>query len=338
MKRSTSCTDDFWSAVDSEPRDLIGLRHCSRVAQWFLDGSSTFSSEDQLKIKKRRSDVILAWISNKGRRAHDFGNKYIFEWFVDATGYQCWLDAWREDLFIEPPSKRRYFLSDLWSTENINAVRNVYDYISQNVEALHHLIVTGPNTISLTHLNLATLFTSYTIDIQTETLEFIKTARELARSHKSMTALSDFTLLLQNYDLFAKLNRQSMAFGEEIWTLKIDPSALENISNDTLHRLLQLIQQHALFFRYFKLPVIDFLNLYANQNGLNDDIRSLIVLITMSSNCIVTAPPDQKRLIRVQKNDLFEDIEMDEYRRSSLIDAFDYAREVYGYTSFFEEK
>jgi hypothetical protein len=57
----------------------------------------------------------------------------------------------------------------------------------------------------------------------------------------------------------------------------------------------------------------------------------------MSSDCILTAPPDQKRLIRVQQNDLFEDIEMDEYRRSSLIDAFDYAREVYGYTSFFEQ-
>ena len=337
MKRSISCTDDFWSSVDSEPRDLVGLRHCSRIAQWFPNGACIFSFEDEENINRRITDVILAWISNKRRRAHDSGNRYIFDWFHRVIDDRYWCDAWREDLFIEPPSKRRYFLSDLWSTENINAVRNVYDYISQNVEALHRLIIKGPNTISLTHLNLVTSFTLYIIDNQTETLQSIETARELARSHKSMTTLSEFISLLQNYELFANLNRQSMAFGEEIWRLKIDPSALETINDETLHLLLELIQQHTLFFRYFELPVIPFLNLYANQNGLNADICSLIVIITVSSDCILTAPPNQRRLIRVQQNDLFVDIEMDEYRRSSLIEAFDYTREAYGYTSFFEQ-
>ncbi|CAF1481202.1 unnamed protein product [Rotaria sordida] len=31
LKRSSSCMELFWSAVDCEPRDLIGLRHCSRI-------------------------------------------------------------------------------------------------------------------------------------------------------------------------------------------------------------------------------------------------------------------------------------------------------------------
>ena len=126
-----------------------------------------------------------------------------------------------------------------------------------------------------------------------------------------------------------------MAFGEEIWTLKIDPSVLENINNETLHLLLQLIQQDALFFRYFKLPVIDFLNLYANQNGLNADICSLIVIITVSSDCILTAPPEQKMSIRFYQNETYTDIRMDEHRRVRLIETFSNARDAYGYASFF---
>ena len=107
LERSISCTDGFWSAVDSEPRDMIGFR--SRIAHWFPNGTCIFSSEDQLKIKKRRSDVILAWISNKDRRAHDFGNTYIFDWFFGVIDDKHWRDAWREDLFIEPPPKAAIF-------------------------------------------------------------------------------------------------------------------------------------------------------------------------------------------------------------------------------------
>jgi hypothetical protein len=62
------------------------------------------------------------------------------------------------------------------------------------------------------------------------------------------------------------------------------------------------------------LPVIDFLKVYAEQSTLNDDILcSLIVSITFSSKCILTAPPGEKKLIRVhKKDDTFVNIELNQ--------------------------
>jgi hypothetical protein len=205
------------------------------------------------------------------------------------------------------------------------------------VHELHGLITTGPSTTSLRLLKLEqNLFNLYTIDHQTETPEFLKKAQEQAKKHEPIITLTEFQVLLQNYESFVSLNRQSVALGSITWRLKIAPSALKNINNDTLVLLLQLIQKNVLFFRYFKLPVIDFLKLYANQNNLNDEILcSLIVLSAISSDCIFTAPPDQKKFIRIYEKDTFVDIEMDEHRRTRLISAFDKARDVYGYSSFF---
>ncbi|CAM4836581.1 unnamed protein product [Rotaria magnacalcarata] len=277
LKNFNLYIDQFWLAVDSKPRDLVGLRHCSH---------------DKRKIDQRTIDIILAWISNKDRRAHDYANIYIFEWFADVIDYQYWLTAWKEDLFMENSLKRRYFLPDLSSIENINVLKQNYDSISKDVKRLHHLITRGPTMHNLKLLGLG-------------------------------------------YKSFANLNRRSEILGKETWQLKISPSALENVNNETL-RLLKTSQENSLFFRYFELPIIPFLKFYAIQNDLDDEILcSLIVLITISSNYILTAPPNQKRLIRAHYNETFVDIEMDEYRRNRLIHAFDQARHEYGYSSFF---
>jgi hypothetical protein len=59
--------------------------------------------------------------------------------------------------------------------------------------------------------------------------------------------------------------------------------------------------------------VISFLELYAKQSGFNDDILcSLIVEITISNVCILTAPPGEKKLIRVHEDKTFVDIELDQ--------------------------
>jgi hypothetical protein len=184
LERSTSCTDQFWFAVDSEPQDLVGLRHCSRIAYWFPKGSCIFPLEDRQKIEKRTTDIIKTWIWKTDRRAHDYGNKYIFESFADATGYQCWFRAWREDLFHATSPNRRYFLSSLWSEENIEALRKVYDNISQNMEALHCLIMTGPTKFRLSRLKLDhSLFILSQVDDQN------KTSQAQARRCEPVTTL-----------------------------------------------------------------------------------------------------------------------------------------------------
>jgi hypothetical protein len=351
LERSNLCTNEFWLAVDRQPRDLVGLRHCSRIAHWFPKKLSAYFLEDQTDVSKRTIDIIRMWISNTNRLPHDIGNKYIFESFVGATGRQCWLDAWKEDLFLEDSSKRRYFLPDLWSTENIDVLRNKYndilehidvlknryDDMSKDVGALHDLITTGPNRASLSRLNLeSSLFTLYQIDDPNNISQSLIPVQEQAKGREPITTSAEFKELLINYVSFANLNRQSAAAGEITWGLKIDPSALNNIDNETLHLLLQLTERQALFFRYFIVPVIPFLKLYANQNGLNHGyLRTLIVSITMSSTCILTAPPNQTSLIRVHENETYDDIEMNEHRRSSLIEAFRNARDAYGYSLFF---
>ncbi|CAF1195896.1 unnamed protein product [Rotaria sordida] len=338
-ERSNLCTEQFWSAIESEPRDLVGLRHCSRIAQWFPNGSCIFPREDIQEINRRTIDAIIGWISNRDRRAHDFGNTYIFEWFADAIDHYNWLSAWRDDLFIESSLGRRYFLPDLWSIENINTLKKIYDTIPKNVYALHRLITTGPTVISLKRLLLdPNLFILNTVDNSAETSEFIIEAQKQAKRREAVTTLAEFQVLLQNYTSFANLNHQLATIGKEIWKLEIAPSVLENIDKETLDLLSQLLQQNILFFRDFKLSVIPFLKLYANQNDLDDDILcSCIVLITMSSDCLLTASPDQNKLIRVDEKETFTDITLDQQRWLRLLKTFDHARHIYGYSTFFEQ-
>ncbi|CAF4088152.1 unnamed protein product, partial [Rotaria sordida] len=224
LKRSPSCIEQFWSTIDSEPRDLVGLRHCSRIAHWFPNGTCSFSAEDQNEIDQRANKSVLTWISNTDRLPNDIANTYIFESFVGLTGHQCWIDAWKEDLFIEDPSKRHYFLVDLWPEENIRVLKENYDHISNDFEGLHDLIETGPNTISLKRFKLPSdLFTLYEISDETEFLTFLKEVQEQAKRQEPITTRENFQTLLDNYDSFANLNRQSAAHGSIIWKLKIAP-------------------------------------------------------------------------------------------------------------------
>jgi hypothetical protein len=86
-----------------------------------------------------------------------------------------------------------------------------------------------------------------------------------------------------------------------------------------------------------KLPVISFLNLYSEHSGLNDDIlRSLIVSITLSSECLLTAPPGEEKLIRVYNDEKFDDdIELNQQQWDSLITTFDRTRHDYGFSFSF---
>jgi DNA-binding protein YbaB len=307
-----------------------------------------FSPDDEENINKRTIDAVLTWISNKDRRAHYYSNIYLFEWFFGVIDHQYWLTAWEEDLFMEDSSKRRYFIPNLWSTKNIDALKIIYDNIPKNdVQALHRLITRGPIKVNLERLHIDP--TLFTVHNDTEVSEVMITAQRIASERESITTTAEFEELLQNYVSFASLNRRTEAVNKETWRLKIDPSALKNINNEMLELILQLSNDHALFYHDFDLPVIHFLQLYAEQNGLNDDILcSIIVEITFSCTYIVTAPPGEKKLIRVYKKDkpykkhetdkkdeTFVDIELDQRRWYSLINTFNSARDDYGYSSFF---
>jgi hypothetical protein len=293
------------------------------------------------------------------------------------------LTAWEEDLLENDSSRRRYFLPDLWSTQNIGALKSIYDNIPRNnVKALHRLITRGPTTINLESLHIdPNLFTvpddtkaqrrricrnlrkcfptkccssnKVPSKIQkfpptpwvrtdrfctsTEVSRAVIDIQKKATKRKSITTPEEFEVLLRNYASFASLNRQTEALNKETWRLKIDPSVLINVDNEALGFLLRLSQQNTLFYRDLELPVIPFLELYAKQNDLNDNIlSSLIVSITFSSKFILTAPPGERKLIRVhKKDDTSVDIELDQQRWDPLITKFDSARTEYGYSSFF---
>ncbi|CAF4172664.1 unnamed protein product, partial [Rotaria magnacalcarata] len=87
---------------------------------------------------RRTIDVIKRWIFNKDRRPHDSANIYLFEWSIDVISEQIWLEAFEEDLFIENPSKQRYFLPELWPQTNIHQLRNIYTQIPKDVKKNIH--------------------------------------------------------------------------------------------------------------------------------------------------------------------------------------------------------
>jgi hypothetical protein len=339
MEDAKYCTDQFWSAIDSEPLDLVGIRHCSRILPWFPLGSHENPSEED-NINRRTIDAVTTWISMKKRHAHDFCNGYLFESFYRTIPNYSWWTAWEEDLLIEDPSKRRYFLPDLWSSENIIELRNVYSSISKNkVEELYRLITKGPTIATLKDLKLnSNRFILQTIDDQTESSELLPGALKQARRRQEITTLTELQTLLEHYVLLAKQNRQRAARDIEIWPMKIAPCALINVDEHTLNGLLQLIKDNILFYRDFILPIIPFLKLYIISNASNENnLCSLIVAIAFSSTYILTAPPGEKKIIRVFENDKFEDISLSENRWNKLIEAFKCARDTYGCSCFFKQ-
>jgi hypothetical protein len=337
MEDAKYCTDQFWSAVDSEPLDLVGLRHCPRIWDWFPSGIYGNPSEED-NIDKRTINTVTTWISNKDRRAHDFGNTYLFEWFYKTIPHYWWWTAWKEDLFIEDSSQRRYFLSDLWSSENIDALRIFYDIIpEEKVEALHRLIKKGPTIVTLEDLQLdPNVFVLQKIDDQTEARKILAGALTKVRKRQEINDLTEFRTLLENYQLFTELNRQIALRGKEIWPLEIAASALISADKDTLELLLQLIEKNLLFYRNFVLPITPFLELYVTSNTSNEDtLCSLIVSIAFSSTYTLTALPDEKKFIRVFEKEKFRNIELSENRWDKLIKAFKCARDAYGYSGLF---
>ena len=222
------------------------------------------------------------------------------------------------------------------------------DQISNNsVKKIYQLIRDGPAARNLQYLNLdGTLFNLSIVDDHSETQELSTAEREklinaqkMAEERQTINTLEDFQFLLRNYAAFVKLNRQTVADGKEIWKLKIDPSALKNIDREILQLLLQRIEENTLFYRYFELPILPFLERYARQTGQNDDtLRQLIVSIAFSTECLLTAPPDAKNMIsfhRVRKKEEFKNIELGKQRRDALIMAFDEARIIYKYSCFY---
>ncbi|CAF5179811.1 unnamed protein product, partial [Rotaria sp. Silwood1] len=111
--------------------------------------------------------------------------------------------------------------------------------------------------------------------------------------------LKEFQTILHNYSSYAELNRRATILDIHTWPLKIDPSALTDISQETLKLILQLSQENALFYRDFNLPIISFLELYKNSDDHNETLCSLIVSIALNSTCIVTASPERQTSVRV---------------------------------------
>ena len=338
LKPSMECINQFWLAVDNKPRDLVGIRHCSRIIRW-IRPQMRGSPEDN--IKKRTTDIVQEWMFNKDRKAHAYGNKYIFEWFVDLTQDEKWWEAWKEDLFIDDLSKRRYFLRDVWSESNIKTLRKIYENISKNnVEKLNTLIRDGPTQRNLEPLSLdPNSFTLDTVSDQYITSELYKEAQRKARERITISDVEEFKSLLTGYPDFAEFNRRTVTSGKETWPLKIAPSLLRNIENEMWELLSQLTKQNVLFYRNFELPIIPVLQSYADSTDQNDNIlRSLLISITFSTGCFLTAPLGTEKVIqvhKVRKDDEFTEIRLDEQRWSSLIEEFDETRQSYGYSCFF---
>ncbi|CAF1358829.1 unnamed protein product [Rotaria sordida] len=333
LDRSDSCMKEFWSAVDCEPRDLIGLRHFSRMMQWVLDGTCVLETGDKKNIDRRTIDVIKRWILNKDRRPHDSANIYLFEWSIGVISKQVWLDAFKEDLFIENSSKRRYFMPGLWSETNIHELRNIYGQIPKDVQKIFALIKNGPTERVLRSLQIDTdKFPPPIFPKQKSIPKWLQEVHNKAKQNEAIMTLEEFQTILHNYSSYAELNCRTTILDIHTWPLKIDPSALIDISQETLKLILELSQENALFYRDFKLPIISFLQLYENSDDQNEILCSLIVSIALNSPCIVTASPGRQTSVRVHEHENFVDIDLGAIRRSKLLLEFDKIRQIYGYS------
>ncbi|CAF2475183.1 unnamed protein product [Rotaria sp. Silwood2] len=337
LKRTNICMKQFWSTIDREPRDLIGLRHCSRIINWFPAGICGFPFDED-EVRKRTIDIIEKWILNEQRWPHDFGNTYLFEWFDSVIDEIIWLKAWRNDLFDHNSSSRRYFIPELWSETDVNTLKNIYDGISNNIKYLHLLIENGPTKRYLSLLNINTDLFPPPIFDKIQIPKFLLEVHDRARRAESITDLENFRAILNNYSYYAILNRHATMCDEKPMPLMIATSVLENLDNETLELILQLAQHNALFYRDFYLPIIPLLKLYAHSVNSNErTLCSLIASIALSSSCIVTASPGQPTSIRVHDNrkETIETIELSENRRRALLHEFDEVRRNYGYSEFF---
>ncbi|CAF5018243.1 unnamed protein product, partial [Rotaria sp. Silwood1] len=333
LDRSDSCMKKFWSAVDCEPRDLIGLRHFSRMIQWFPDGTCVLGTEDEKNIDRRTIDVIKSWILNKDRRPHDSANIYLFDWSIGVISEQIWLNAFEEDLFIENPLKRRYFMPGLWSETNIHELRNIYGEIPKYVNKIYALIKNGPIERGLRSLQIdIDKFPPPIFPKQKNIAKWLQEVHNKAKRNEAIMTLEEFQTILHNYSSYAELNRRATILDIHTWPLEIDPSALTNISQEILKLILELSQENALFYRDFKLPIISFLQLYEHSDDYSETLCSLIVSIALNSTCIVTASPKRKTSVRVYAHEEFVDIDLDDIRRSKLLLEFDRIRQIYGYS------
>ncbi|CAF1586796.1 unnamed protein product [Rotaria sp. Silwood1] len=333
LDRSDSCMKKFWSAVDCEPRDLIGLRHFSRMIQWFPDGTCVLGTEDEKNIDRRTIDVIKSWILNKDRRPHDSANIYLFDWSIGVISEQIWLNAFEEDLFIENPLKRRYFMPGLWSETNIHELRNIYGEIPKYVNKIYALIKNGPIERGLRSLQIdIDKFPPPIFPKQKNIAKWLQEVHNKAKRNEAIMTLEEFQTILHNYSSYAELNRRATILDIHAWPLEIDPSALTNISQEILKLILELSQENALFYRDFKLPIISFLQLYEHSDDYSETLCSLIVSIALNSTCIVTASPKRKTSVRVYAHEKFVDIDLDDIRRSKLLLEFDRIRQFYGYS------
>ena len=333
LKRSEACIKAFWSAVDCEPRDLIGLRHFSRMMQWFSRGTCVLETEDQTNIDRRTIDVIKRWILNKDRRPHNCANIYLFDWLFRVISEQIWLDAFEEDLLIEDPSKRRYFMPGLWSETNIHELRNSYAQIVKDVEKIYALIKNGPSERGLKSLEIdISKFPPPIFPKQKNTPKWLQEAQNRAKRNESIMTLEEFQTILNNYSYYAEWNRSATINDIVTWPLKIDPSALINISPETLKLILELSRKNALFYSDFNLPIIPFLRLYENSDDHGETLCALIALIALNSTCIITASPERQTSVRVYEHENFEDIDLGTVCRSKLLLEFDRIRQIYGYS------
>ncbi|CAF2900206.1 unnamed protein product [Rotaria sp. Silwood2] len=333
LDRSNTNMKEFWSAIDCEPRDLIGLRHFSRMMQWFLDGTCVLESEDKTNLNRRTIDVIKRWISNKDRRPHDSANIYLFDWSIDVISEQIWLDAFEEDLFIENPSKRRYFIPELWSETNIHELRNIYGQIPKAANKIYALIKNGPTERGLRSLQIdIDRFSPPIFPKQKNIPKWLQEVHKKAKRNEAIMRLEEFQIILHNYSSYVELNRRATMLDIHTWPLKIDPSALIDISKETLKLILELSQENALFYRDFNLPILSFLRLYEKSDDHDETLCSLIVSIALNSTCIVTASPKRPTSVRVYEHEKFVDIDMEDTRRLKLLLEFDRIRKIYGYS------
>jgi len=333
LDRSDACIKQFWSAVDCEPRDLIGLRHFSRMMQWFPDGTCVLGTEDKTNIDRRTIDVIKKWIVNKDRRPHDSANDYLFEWSIGVISEQIWLDEFEKDLFIEDPSKRRYFMPGLWSQTNIYELRNIYAQIPKDVNKIYALIKNGPIERGLKSLQIdINTFPPPIFPKQKNIPTWLQEAHDKAKRNESIMILEEFQRILNNYSSYAEWNRQATILDINTWPLKIDPSALTNISPETLKLILDLSQKNALFYRDFNLPIVSFLRLYEKSDDHGETLCSLIVSIALNSTCIITASPERQTSVRVYERENFVDVDIGTSRRLELLLEFDRIRQIYGYS------
>ncbi|CAF1171407.1 unnamed protein product [Rotaria sp. Silwood1] len=205
----------------------------------------------------------------------------------------------------------------LWSETNIRTLTSIHRQIPQDVNKIYALIKNGPIERGLRSLQIdIALFPPQVFPELANIPLFLQEAHDKAKRNGSISTLEEFQRILNNYSSYAELNCQATLLDIYTWPLQIDPSALNDISQETLKLILKLSQENALFYRDFKLPIISFLQLYENSDDHNEILCSLIVSIALSSTFIVTASPERQTSVRVYEYENFADIDLGAIRRS----------------------